>query len=358
MSPKKKEVVEAEVKEEVITSEDEEFADAVKPEVVEEVKEEVKPVEPEPAPEAEPEPEPTSFEYDNDDLQTMENERVKFLHTYRKGNRIKTIISIAILLVIVAGWLVPTFIEPIKAHTTTIALITIGVCIAGLAIMSFVFKKKSQGWIRDYFNAYYGATYHFAATGDGFKALHGDLESKITEDEFKNTCLYKDVYKVGSRYGAMFTYKNMECHIIDCAGQIKGQKTLETIFVGKSLRTPNTYEGSGLYLYFKGNERAIPPNGISAYPIIEETKTYIFCGEEKEKKYLTREIKTALSKIHTNKVLVDLAISIQPGKTYFMLGYEDSLMVVPMEKPFNPNPTKEFKENLLQLVEIAALFNK
>ena len=234
----------------------------------------------------------------------------------------------------------------------------VGVCVAGLAIMSFIFRKKSQGWIHDYFVAYYDCSYRFVTEGGNYEKFHGQLDLKITEEEFRKSNLYKNVYRVGSRYGAMFEYDGLECHIIDCAAQTRGAKALETLFVGKCLRTPNKYEGKGLYLYFKGNKRAIPPNNMEGRNVIEETKEHVYYGDDSEKKYLSHQIKEALKKITTDKILVDVAISIQPGKTYFMLGYEDSLMVVPMEKPFNPAPTERFKENLVTILELAKLLNQ
>ena len=63
-----------------------------------------------------------------------------------------------------------------------------------------------------------------------------------------------------------------------------------------------------------------------------------------------------MKEIHTNKVLVDVAIAIKPGKTYFALGYEDSLMVLPMQKPFNPGPTQEYKQELELFLNLAYAF--
>ena len=337
--------------------EDDDFADSVKI-VPPAPKEEEKAPEPEPEPEPELEPEPENYDYSTPDLSHIEEERKKFLGTYRKANRTRTIISIGVLLIILAGWIVPTFIEALKSASLIIALIIVGVSVAGLALMSFLFKRKTTAWIHDYFVTYYESTYRYVMMEGPYDKFHGDLDLKLTEEEFRGSNLYQNVYKVGSRYGATFEYDGLEAHIIDCAAQTRGAKALETIFVGKCIRTPNTYTGKGLYLYFKGNSRAIPPNGIPNKNVLEETKEHVYYGDPSEKGYLTHEIKEALKKISTDRVLVDVAISIQPGKTYFMLGYEDSLMVVPMEKPFNAHPTEVFSENMATILPIAKLFNK
>lgn len=332
------------------------FADEYEPEISQPEPES----EPEPAPEPEPEPEPIPdhFDYESEDLAAIDVARLSFFKTYKKYNRIKTFVTIGLVALVIVAYIVPTFIEATKSYALYFALGAIGLAAVVVLVYSFLFKKKSQAWIHDYFLKYYENTYKFAFKDLHVEGLSADIDAKITDEEFNASKLYKDIFKVGSRYGLNFSYEGMDCFLIDCAAETKGEKRLETAFVGKSLRTPNTYEGSGLYIYFKGNKRAIPPNNIKSFNELENNKTLAIYGDQDQRKYLTRAIMTELNKIETNKVLVDLAISIQPGKTHFMLGYEDTLMIIPMESAYNPNPTIEFKKNLEQILNIALLFNK
>jgi hypothetical protein len=280
------------------------------------------------------------------------------LKTYRKHNTITGAVSGAALILLLAGWLVPTLVEALKNYTLAIALGCSGVAIVALLTYSVLFRKKSEEWIRNYFNFFYDKVYAYVFDHDEVTGFHGDLKMKLTEEEFKANKLYKDVYKIGSRYSVNFNYQGMDCALIDCAAQVRGAKALETAFVGKDLRTPNTYKGSGIYVYFKGNKRALPPTALGDIHIIEDNKRFTIWGEESERAYITHEMKEAFKQIETDKVLVDLAISIQEGRTHFLMGYEDSLMVIPMEKPFNPGPTKTFKANIHQVLDLATLFNK
>jgi hypothetical protein len=326
-------------------------------------KEEPKPAEPKPEEKPEPKPEekkpeePVKYTYDDEHLQAVENARLDFFKQYKKDNTTKLIVSIAVVVVIVVGWIVPYLVEAWKSAALIISLCVAGVAVVGLGIYSYFFRKHSDNEIKEYFKRYYAASYDYATDGLEVKGFHADLDLKLDQKEFTDNGMYDDVYKVGSRYGVTFTYKGRDCAIVDCASQIKGKKALETTFVGKYLRMPNEYTGTGLVIYFKGNDRALPPSCIKRMNCIEENAKYAVYGDNEEKHFLTHAIRQALAQVVTNKTLVDVAISIKQGRTYMCLGYEDDLMVIPLQKPFNPNPSKEFKANLKQFLDLGLLFD-
>ncbi|MCQ2741776.1 MAG: hypothetical protein MJ239_00515 [Bacilli bacterium] len=352
-------------------TEEEEFADFKKPEpvveekpaeeaaeaaTVEAAEEEKKEEEPE---EVE-EPTPTVFEYDADPLQNIEDQRVAFFKDYKGSNKWKILATVIALFAIVAGWILPTQFIPNVGIYFAIGIAILAVI--GLAVFSFLSRKNIEKKMKAYFQNYYDRSYQYAMEGLPIEGFKGDLDQKLSDEEFNACALYDDVFKIGSRYGTTFTYDSgegkIDCAMIDAAAQVKGKKALETVFVGKYLRMPNTYNGSGLVVYFKGNKRALPPTNVSGLNVLEENAKMVIYGEESERKYISREIRKAFTDVRTNKILVDVAIAIKPGKTYFLLGYEDDLMVIPLQNAFNPNPLKEFKANVGEFLAMGALFNK
>ena len=341
-----------------VAEEESDFADETKLEEIKPAEEEVKPeVQPEPE-EPEPEAVPPCYDYDSDHLSKIDEARQIFLNTYKKKNTLKTVVMMILLVVILAGWLVPSMIEAWKNAALVIAMVVLAICLGIMGVYSYFFKKKSEVWIRDYFQTYYHHLYAYAIENIDVSAIESDMSMKITEDECAACKLYKDIYKVGSRYNASFKYHDLDCAIVDCAAQVRGEKMLQTAFVGKFLRTPNTYRGNGLYIYVKGNKRALPPTATDGMKVLEETKKHIIWGEDADRKYLTKAMKDKIFAIETNTVLVDFAISLQEGRTYFCLGYEDTLMVIPMEHQLDLNPIHEFKENFGKFLDIAEMFNK
>ena len=208
-----------------------------------------------------------------------------------------------------------------------------------------------------YFASYYDELYKILLPEPDFANLKGDLDHKLDDMDFQNSKLYKDVFKIGSRYSITFSYKGMDASCVDCAAQSKGEKALQTLFYGKYLITPNKYKGEGLYIYFNGNERAIPPNNLSGLTPLESCKAYSIYGDKNTLKFLSKPIKDMLARIKTNDLLVDLAISIQPGKTYFGVGYEDIVVNIPYEFQIDEASVKQVKKDMPIFMELALLLN-
>lgn len=349
----------------VIEDNDEDFADAVKPEELRPA-EEVKEPEPEPeiVPEPEPEPEepsPYDSEFDDTRLESIEAARKIWNLSYKKMSRVKFIVSTVILLGILTGWLVPTL--TMRDSGLTPLYIGLACAVGGIAILlvfGYFQRKHDKGALREYFNAYFGATNSYTLEDLGINDIQGDVDNKITKEEFMEGGAFDNASTVGSRDNIIFSYKGMDCALAEAAAQIDAGKQLQTIFVGKYLRTHNTCEvgDEGLLIYFSGNDRALPPKKLESLHVCETSSRYKVYGQSSDKKVLTKKVRDALAKIRTNKLLVDVTIVIKSGRTYWYLGYEDDIMVLPNDKMFDPRFIKEYKEQIALILDAALLLNE
>jgi hypothetical protein len=318
---------------------------------------------PEPAPAPTPEtkgkgkPAPVTYTYEDSELQGIETARVNFFKVYKHENLVKWLVTGGILLVILGAWLGVTF-SPINNTTpgTVILLCSVAVAVIVLGVYSVLFRKKIDKAMKVYFNDYYKHNNAYVF-GDQIKDLTGTVDDKLDAAVFNAANLYKKVVKVGSRDCIHFTYKDKAITMADAAGQINGQKSLATCFVGKYLAVPNTNEGAEIIIYLKGNKRALPPTTLDSYEVLEDSKTMVVYGPSDGKKILTHQVREALKAIETDATLVDLAISVKRGMTYIAMGYEDNLMVLPMDKPFNPAPTMELKTNMAEIFALIDAFD-
>jgi hypothetical protein len=298
-----------------------------------------------------------TFTYDDPDLQAIETARVSFFAFYKKQNMIKWIFTGGVLLVIIGVWLAMTFlVKDNQTLSTVVILSVIGVVMVGFGVYSVMFRKKIDKAMKAYFAEYYEHNNHFVF-GDQVTDLAGTVDDKLDAAVFNAAGLYKNVSKVGSRDCLHFNYKGKSVIMADAAGQTMGQKSLTTCFVGKFIGVPNTNDGPEIIIYLKGNKRALPPTTLDSYEVLEDSKTMVVYGPANGKKLLTHSVREALKAISTDAVLVDLAISVRKGMTYYAMGYEDSLMVLPMDKPFNPAPTMELKTNLHQVFALIDAFD-
>ena len=84
----------------------------------------------------------------------------------------------------------------------------------------------------------------------------------------------------------------------------------------------------------------------------------IWSNNKDWKKVITPAFKKLLGELKLNKVLIDVAVSIKEGQIFVLLGYDDPLMVLPLENPYNPHPYEGYKKDLAVAVKMIEEFNK
>lgn len=288
-------------------------------------------------------------------INAIEEARSKFHKTYKTWNMWKWIGALIGLALILAGWLIPRY--TLSAHPTIQLVITLGVAVLALGYLiaySFIAKKKTEKAMKEYFEKYYAINNDYVF-GDKISDLEGRLDAKLEPTSMTDAGLYANVLKVGSRATYTFKYKDHAVIFSDAAASTgqPGDQRARTAFVGKYMVIDNKYEGKDLIVYLKGNKRALPPNNLSAYEMLEDSKAMVLYGEGSEsKKIFTNEVRKCLKEFKTNHILIDLAIAIKAGKTYIAMGYEDTLMVLPMDKPFDPKPTIQHKEDMEKIFHL------
>ena len=310
-----------------------------------------------PAPEEEVKP----IEYSAKPLEEIEQERQKFFKTFRIQNTLKWIISLICIAAIVVGCIVvPNVIQDNDNLKTGLMLGIVVVALAGTFGYSVFTKRSMNGKMKKYFNFYYKKVNEFAMDQEGFSEPVLQEPGKIDIDLFRDTNLYKDIVDVGSRGLTEFEYTGIPMRIVDCAGQIKDDKRMRPVFVGKLLHCATKYLGEqSIVIYFKGNERALPPTNVSELKVVEDnTKYVIYSNSADVKKIIKPAIKKMLDGIEMNKVLVDLAISMHDGKIFVCFGYDDPLMVLPLQNQFDPRPNEQFKKDLGKVIKVVEALNK
>ena len=182
----------------------------------------------------------------------------------------------------------------------------------------------------------------------------------VTLEEFNESNLYKDVVETGSRGLTNFKYKKQEISIVDCAGNVKAEKRMKPVFVGKMVRAKASYKGDvPVIVYLKGNERALPPTNVAEIKnVLEDQKMVVYSNYKDWKKVLTSGVMKALESIKTDKILVDVAISIANEKVFVMMGYDDPLMVLPLQNEFDYKPTEIYKKDIFAVSKLIEALNK
>ena len=302
--------------------------------------------------------------YSDERFQTIEKARKKHLKLVKKLSYIKVAITFGGLAIVLCGWLIPAYTMKDPGRIPTyIGLALAVLTVVAICVYGILSKKKQVKSTEEYLSSYFKECDEYLFEGLPISNLQGGMKEKITDDEFNGSDLYgpcskhEEVSNIGSRDSLTFEYDCMKCALADVGAEARTPKGFLTVFIGKYLRTENhlTVDDGGLFVYIKGGPRSTPPSFLFQKDMLplEDTKKYCIFGKKSNKKLLTKEFRQAIKNIHTDNLLIDLAISFKSGKTYWAMGYEDTLMVAPVDKPFDPIYLTKYKEQLHSILELA-----
>lgn len=284
------------------------------------------------------------FEYQDEHSKKIEASRQVFLKFVKKQNIFKWIVALLAIGILVFSWVFVMQQTELKWLAFVLTAVSVVIIIAYYFIMKHFNNKK----MKEYLKVYYAECNANVFGNDAFKDVNGDVEGKIDNDDFNGALLYKDVSQIGSRNIVKFKVGNANCKICDIAAQKTTMKKLEPLFIGKFLIADNTYQGDEpIFIYLPGNSRALPPNNLDNVKKVVDTKK--LCVYSNAKNYgstFTSKIHNLVLGLITNNILVDCSIAITKGHTYVGLGYDDCLMVLPLQEKFNPIPVDRFKADM------------
>lgn len=298
-------------------------------------------------------------EYPHAALQKVEEERKAFWKSYKTHNTIKMFVMMICLVAVIVAFIVFPQILPKNLQlgfTIGLAVIALG----GTYGYSVFVRRKFDRKMKEYFDLYFNSCNEYVYGEKPFENVELQSPGKITLDEFNECKLYKDVIESGSRGLTTFKYNNVEMSVVDCAGNVKAEKRMKPVFVGKMLRAKAKYLGEEpVFVYLKGNERALPPTNMEGIEgVLDNEKMVVYSNYKDWKKVLKPGVMKALDAIKTDKILVDLALAIYGGKVYVMMGYDDPLMVLPLQNTFDYKPTESYKKDMTFVCKLVEELNK
>lgn len=299
--------------------------------------------------------------YPHASLQKIEDEREVFWKSYKLHNTFKLVVMMACLAAIVVAFLVfPTILKDTPKLQTGLTILVAIIALGGTYGYSVFVRKKFEKKMKAYFDLYFRSINEYVFEDKVFSDVELQVPGKITLDEFNECKLYKDVIEAGSRGLTSFKCKGIEATIVDCAGNVKAEKRVKPVFVGKMLRSKASYEGDEpVFVYLKGNERALPPTGLDEIKnVLEDQKTVVYSNSKDWKKVLNGTVMKAIETIKVDKILVDVAFAIYSGRVYVMMGYDDPLMVLPLQTEFDSKPTEIYKKDMAAMAKVLEALNK
>lgn len=293
---------------------------------------------------------------DSDFLIEFENYRKKFLKFYKIQRYLQWGVAAIALVIIIFAWVGSALWDFDIWVTISMFAASLVIFVAYSVIMRVILNKK----MKKYFVTYYDLTYKYITEGYTYDDFQVDAHKKIENVDFLESDVYQNIVNVGSRALASFKYDDLPIFMCDAAGSVKYEKRLIPVFVGKYFRAPASYDlESKTIIYLKGDARAIPPTKVDDLNVsYEDERMIIYSSDKNYQKFFNTKCKKTFLELKPNKDLIDAFVCLKNGKLYAGLGYDDSLMVLPLQNPIEVRPLKQFKHDIDVMLRLIRLLNK
>lgn len=294
--------------------------------------------------------------YPHEALEHIENVRAEFYKKFKLHDKLKKIVFAVCFVGMIASFIVGlNVLGGNQFLQLGLPLILLGV----MLVYSVIVKRFMDSKMREFFKVYYKGINEYVLDGKDIKDVSLCEPGKITKEEFIANKIYKDIFDVGSRGKTEFTYKKLPMFVVDCAAQIKGNKRIYPVFVGKYLECPSKVkDAEPTIVYLKGTGTVLPPTNIENLKVVLDNKVMtIYSNSKNWKTTISPKVIKLLEDIKTNKLLVDLTVGVHNKKAYVCMGYDDPIMVPPFMSEFDPSPDIQYKGELEKILKVVEALN-
>ena len=295
-------------------------------------------------------------------VDTIEEARIALHDKFGKTKLISRILSIVVIALLIAA-LILVVQEP--AICKIFGYIIAGVVLVGMLAFYIVTRKQFPNESKNYIKTITTAMNRHIYGDKKYSEVKYDSKEKYSMPDVLADRVYKDVIDIGSRNivhgrfnNAPFTAGELAIYV---AGQKRNSKTV--CFLGYYGSRENNSHFEGRYIITKvgkGEKPSDLPTDIDDLTcLFDEDGFHIFGSKDADyKKDLGSKFLSALKAIKVENCFLNLNVVVSAGRTAFYMSYDDSLMGLPFEKPFDPACRNQFTRDLLETLDATELLRE
>ena len=285
----------------------------------------------------------------------IENARNEYFQASKKQRSIGTIITVCTMLVLVAALVLMITLSGTYQFMTYVSIgIMIVVLVAVFCFNRYARNKLSKR-AEDYISKLYSEIDNYLFSGEDFTELSYKPQGQLKDEIFMDARFYKNLKNTRSRNLVSVQYKGKLLVSADLAGNIVVKNRLSPMFLGKFYDYENSYnqEGKRIIMQIKGGELSRPIDDVDDLKLVEGNDTYaIYTNDDEWRKVLKQDVIRDICKLEIDKTLIDVIISIRPGKTSIWIDYIDDFMNIPVEHEFDFNLVRRTEADLKKVLTI------
>lgn len=216
-----------------------------------------------------------------------------------------------------------------------------GALLVGMIIYYVLNRKKFPNKTREYVSLVSNSINGRIFSKDGFSEIKNDPEEKLQLNDLVGDGVYAEATGINSRNVVHGVYKNHHFLYGEVALLRPAQKKQQVppLFVGRYISTPNQMKFDGRVIITLKNpkEPLDLPNDISDLVVLEEKDNWVVYGKEGANYHelIDNKIITQIKKLELGNHLLNVNFVFWGGHTAVYISYDDTIMSVPFDKPFD-----------------------
>lgn len=285
----------------------------------------------------------------------IEKARGEYFTETKKQRRINIILTIVIVVILIAAFVLMITLSATISYINYISIGVMVVAVVGMFVANRYFRGKLSKKAEDYIAKLYSEIDNYLFSGEDFKELSYKPQGQLKDEIFMDARFYKDLKNTRSRNLVSVQYKGKLLVAVDIAGNILIKNRLSPMFLGKFYDYENTYdkEGKRIIMQIKGGELSRPIDDVDDLKLVEGNETYaIYSNDEEWRKILKQDVIRDICKLEIDKTLIDVIISIRPGKTSIGIDYVDEFMNIPVDHEFDFNLVRKTEADFKKVLTI------
>lgn len=292
----------------------------------------------------------------------IEEKRQELYKVYTKSRRTSNILMGVVVLVVIGSM---ALLMVNKDWSKIVGYSLAGAALVGLIIFSVLTKNKFPRQSKEYIRFVTTRIDRDIYNNTEFQDVKVDLNQKYSITELNLERVYKNSVDIGSRniVKGLYLGQGFSCgELALYSVKEEGKKRMKAVsFIGKHIELQNTLHFEGRYIInFRAEKQNDLPTDIDDLVELRNEDNLVIYGPEGSdfSKDIPAKYLSELKKIKVEGHLFNLNVVLWAGHTGVYLSYDDPVVSVPFDKPFDDEPQLIFKNHLLAVLDAERLINK
>ena len=270
--------------------------------------------------------------------QRIEEARLDFHKAYKTSRTVSNVLMFGMVAAIVG--IMFLVLSTVKALQIT-GYILAGVMVVGMVVYYTFNRNRLPNKTKVYIKTLTDSVNKEMFNDKDFSEIKIDPEEKLKMDDLVGDGVYSGASEVRSRNVVHGTYKGHHFLYAEAALVRPFNRKQQTppLFVGRYVSVPNnmTFDGRFIFVWKNPKEPLDLPNNVEDLVVLEEKEDFMVYGPEGANYHqvIDNKIISQLNKIEVAEHLLNLNVVFWGGHTAAYISYDDTLMSVPLEKPFD-----------------------